>query len=246
MFKNEVKALNVMTRQAKLLVSVKDVEEAFEALEGGADIIDVKDVSHGSLGLPRYGVVREVALKIGSAREKSVPIGDLERRDSAIGYVAQVIEGLGYDYLKVGLKTNSREEGLDIVREVMDSISGKVKVVLVGYADYQLHNLLSPMDVIDIAHISGAYGVMIDTLGKNGLSTFDYLSRDYLRDFVTKAKDHGLLVALAGGLKLHHIRDALSLGFDVIGVRTAACEGGRNGHLRRELVVSLKREVERY
>ncbi|MFP3280994.1 MAG: (5-formylfuran-3-yl)methyl phosphate synthase, partial [Vulcanisaeta sp.] len=68
----------------KLLISVRNVEEAVEALEGGADIIDVKDVSHGSLGLPRYGVVREVALKIGSAREKSVPIGDLERRDSAI------------------------------------------------------------------------------------------------------------------------------------------------------------------
>ena len=35
---------------AKLLVSVRSADEAEVALEGGADIIDVKEPLHGSLG----------------------------------------------------------------------------------------------------------------------------------------------------------------------------------------------------
>ncbi len=184
----------------KLLVSIKDLGELDEALYGGADIIDVKDTIHGSLGLPRYNLIKDVALKLGNTKEKSVPVGDVESHNNALGYIARAVEELGYDYVKIGLKTKSLEEALNISNEVISSISGKIRVILVGYADYQAYNVISPMDVIDVANKVNAFGVMIDTLGKRGLSTFDYLTMDYLTNFVRKAKDYGLLTALAGGL----------------------------------------------
>ncbi len=227
----------------KLLVSIKEPNEILDALEGGADIIDVKDTEHGSLGLPSLLIVREAALKIGKLREKSAPLGDVSHYDESLAYAAYVLDELGYNYIKIGLKTNSRGESIKITHSVVSSVSHNVKVVLVGYADFQRFSTLSPLDVIDVASYANANGVMIDTLGKGEYSTFDILSYEYLSSFVNKARKYGLFTALAGGLKISHIDKAVSLGFDVIGVRTAACQGGRNGRVKKDLVMILKQRV---
>jgi len=74
----------------------------------------------------------------------------------------------------------------------------------------------------------------------NPPSTFDFLSREYLRKFVEEAHRNGFLAALAGSLKKYHIIDAIELGFDVIGFRDAVCSGGRDGVVSLELVSELK------
>ena len=227
----------------KLLISIKEPGEILDAVDGGADIIDVKNTERGSLGLPSLSVAREVALRIGKLREKSAPLGDVDHYDEYLAYTAYVLSELGYDYVKVGIKTNSREEAIWIGHEVVNAVSHNVKVVLVGYADFQKFNTLSPLDIIDIANYVGADGVMIDTLGKGEYSTFDILTPQYLSEFVSKAKRYGLFAALAGGLRIEHISKAVHLGFDVIGVRTAACQGGRNGRVRRDLVMELRRKI---
>ena len=227
----------------KLLISIKEPGEVLDAIEGGANIIDVKNTEHGSLGLPSLSTAREVALKIGRLREKSAPLGDVDHYDESLAYIAYVLSELGYDYVKVGIKTNLREEAIKIANDVTSAVSHNVRVVLVGYADFQKFNTLSPLDIIDIAHYVNASGVMIDTLGKGGYSTFDILTPQYLSSFVNKARQYGLFTALAGGLRIEHISMAVHLGFDVIGVRTAACQGGRNGRVRRDLVMELKRKI---
>ncbi|WP_054850189.1 (5-formylfuran-3-yl)methyl phosphate synthase [Vulcanisaeta sp. JCM 14467] len=70
----------------KLLVSIKEPGEILDAVDGGADIIDVKNTERGSLGLPSLGVAREVALKIGKLKEKSAPLGDVDHYDEYLAY----------------------------------------------------------------------------------------------------------------------------------------------------------------
>jgi len=53
-----------------------------------------------------------------------------------------------------------------------------------------------------------------------------------------------LLVAVAGGIKKSYMGMLKELGFDVIGVRTAVCMGGRNGRVSKELVKELKKVLD--
>jgi uncharacterized protein (UPF0264 family) len=226
----------------KLLVSVKALNEVFEALEGGADIIDVKDPSSGSLGLPRIAIVKEVVKAIGHARECSVAIGDLRKYVPEIGYVVSTLDTL-VDYVKVGIATGKPRDIEDIVREAAENAL-RAKVVVVGYADYSIHGTIEPLRLVDYATRFNVYGVMIDTLSKGSYTTPDLLQKSYLQKFVEKAKSSGLLVAVAGGIEKSHIGVLIELGFDVIGVRTAVCIGGRNGRVSSGLVKELKKALE--
>jgi uncharacterized protein (UPF0264 family) len=226
----------------KLLVSVKDLSEVVEALDGGADIIDVKDPASGSLGLPRIGVVKEVAKAVKGLRECSVAIGDIHRYTPEIGYIASALDAI-VNYVKVGIASGSLEDVEGIVREVVENTS-KARVVLVGYADYAAHNSVEPLQLIDYATRFGAHGVMIDTLTKGSYTTPELLQKSYLQKFVVKAKNCGLLVAVAGGIKKSYMGMLKELGFDVIGVRTAVCMGGRNGRVSKELVKELKKVLD--
>ncbi|MEM0353700.1 MAG: (5-formylfuran-3-yl)methyl phosphate synthase, partial [Archaeoglobaceae archaeon] len=61
-----------------VLVSPKDLSEALEAIEGGADIIDVKNPSEGSLGANFPWVIRDVAnIAKKYRKEVSATTGDM-------------------------------------------------------------------------------------------------------------------------------------------------------------------------
>ena len=60
----------------RLLISVADAAEARIALEGDADIIDVKDPARGTLGSADSAVLREVVEVVGAARPVSAALGD--------------------------------------------------------------------------------------------------------------------------------------------------------------------------
>jgi len=222
----------------KLLISVRSSSEVLNALEGGADIIDVKDPAKGSLGLPRISVVREVVRIVNGLKEVSVAIGDVRSNAAELGYVVTALDSF-VNYVKIGFALKSVEEAIAIGREVVENVR-KSKIVFVSYADYHKHSFIDPITVIDVAIKAGAQGVMIDTFGKEGLSSFDILPRHYLQEFVNKAKKNGFFTAIAGGLNKHHIKDAVTLGFDVIGFRSAVCVGGRNGSVSKQLVAELR------
>src|SRR4051794_10666436 len=60
-----------------LLVSVRSAAEAVEALAGGADIIDVKEPSRGSLGRADDAVAAEVLAEVDGRRPVSAALGEL-------------------------------------------------------------------------------------------------------------------------------------------------------------------------
>src|SRR3954469_22907203 len=61
----------------RLLVSVRSAAEAEAALAGGADIIDVKEPSRGSLGMADETVIQDVVATVAGRAPVSVALGDL-------------------------------------------------------------------------------------------------------------------------------------------------------------------------
>lgn len=235
----------------KLLVSIRTADELSEAIEGGADIIDIKDPSIGSLGLPPLDVVFSIMNIISeSSKEISVAIGDIKDYSHSLSYIAYTLSSLNVNYIKIGMEMNDYSKALYIVSQIKKIITycnSRTNIVLVSYADWKNIGALEPLEIIKIAKMAKAWGVMIDTRIKNSRSTFDHISLQYLNEFVTNAHENGLYTAIAGGLKVEHIPTCIDLGFDVIGVRTAACSSGtRLGRVSKEAIHALKREIERH
>lgn len=232
-----------------MLVSIKDIGEIEDAVAGGADIIDIKDPDDGSLGLPDLGIVRDIVsiARYRWDRELSMALGDISREDKALKYTVFVSGILGLDYVKIGIAINKFDMAISIARDASEILSSfnKTKLVLVGYADFTYVNTLEPLKIVDIATKTEARGVMIDTLRKNGLSSFDLLPTTYLQSFVEKAHNENLLAAIAGGIKLVHLPLCANIGFDVVGVRGAVCRGRRGDRISKELVALFKDELNR-
>jgi uncharacterized protein (UPF0264 family) len=66
------------------------------------------------------------------------------------------------------------------------------------------------------------------------------MSVEALATWVDEARSAGLLVALAGRLTLDALPTLRPLGADVVGVRGAACEGGRGGRVSQARVRALR------
>ncbi len=209
----------------KLLVSVRSVEEALLAAEGGADFIDLKEPGAGALGGLPVATIRSIveALKRhGSGLPVSATIGDLPMH--ALDRIAACVEAVAacsVDYVKVGIERGPQ------ARAVLDRLarSGRA-VVPVFIADKGL-------DADDVAHACtlGFPGVMADTADKLAGSLFDAVTMDALRRFVATVRAAGSMVGLAGALRVEHQPLLSALAPDFAGFRTAVCEGDRSAAL---------------
>ncbi|MCS7122057.1 MAG: (5-formylfuran-3-yl)methyl phosphate synthase [Archaeoglobaceae archaeon] len=228
----------------KVLVSPMNKAEAIEALEGDADIIDVKNPAEGSLGANFPWIIREIA-KIAKnfGKEVSATTGDLPFKPGTASLAALGAAISGADYIKVGFygvrNKDEAEKMVDAVVKAVKDFDGKKKVVIAGYADYKRINAISPLQLPEIAAKFGADVVMVDTAIKDGTSLFDHLNIEEIKIFVESAHSKDLLCALAGNLGWKNIDTLKTLKPDIIGVRTMVCEAGRNSMIKRELVKKL-------
>jgi uncharacterized protein (UPF0264 family) len=232
----------------RLLVSVVDEEEAREAVAGGADIIDVKNPHEGALGAQPPAVVRAVRDAVPADIPVSVALGDLPEFPGTAALAALGAAMLGVQYVKVGLAASHTVEGATaLLRAVARAVRGctdAVRVVAVGFADGPLHGLLDAAGLVDAAVRAEVVGCMLDTLDKRAASgLLEVLPEDTVRRFVARARTAGLEVGLAGSLRAADLPRLAALGADVVGVRGAACDGGRTGRVRRGRVADLKRTL---
>lgn len=109
--------------------------------------------------------------------------------------------------------------------------AGRCGVVAVAYADWRTARRPAPHDVLRIAAIEGATGLLVDTAGKLGPGLRGLMRDAELADLVGSAHASGLFIALAGQLCAGDLPMLRSLGADIAGVRGAACTGGRTGRL---------------
>lgn len=226
----------------RVLVSPINPDEARAAMNGGADIIDVKNPKEGSLGANFPWMIREVKSVVGD-RPLSATIGDLNFKPGTASQAALGAAVSGADYVKAGLydiqtEEQAREMMTGIARAVKD-YDGSKKVVAAGYADYHRINSISPLELPAIVAPLEVDVVMMDTGVKDGKSLFDFMSVEDLTGFCDEARDLGLETALAGSIKFEDLEALNEIGPDIIGVRGCVCGGDRNTSIKENLVEEL-------
>ena len=230
----------------RLLVSVMSSREAPAALDGGAHIVDVKDASRGPLGRPPARVVGAVRAAVSPPRLLSAALGDALASSTALTDAARQLAGHGLDFLKVGLLIRA-SEAVALLRALVDAAadtSPRTRLVAVVYADAPRPGAPLPLSLPELAAAAGAHGVMLDTFDKSdGTSLLTHMQEPSLLRFASLARDAGLLSGLAGSLTRRDIERLRDVGPDVVGVRGAACEGGRTGRVSADRVRGLLQVV---
>ena len=230
----------------QLLISPINHDEAVEAIEGGADIVDVKNPKEGSLGANFPWVIKDIRGLTPDDLLVSATLGDVPYKPGTVSLAAMGALVSGADYIKVGLYgTKNYDEAVEVMTNVVKAVkdvNSDVIVVASGYADAHRVGAISPWDIPKVARDSGSDLAMIDTAVKDGKTLFDYFTIEDCENFVNEAHGYGLKVALAGSVKKDQLKPLYDVGTDVVGLRGAACVGGdRNtGHIDRSAVKELK------
>jgi len=226
----------------KLLVSVRSAAEAETALLAGADIIDAKDPSAGALGAVELDVFADIHGAVGGRRPVSAALGDA----TSVARVEQLATSFvarGAQIVKIGFVGVSSESRVRELIEATVGASGGANVVAVANADTSTDGSVDANRLIDIAAVGGAKGMLIDTADKTGPGLTTLWSGNELSRWIARVHEHGLFAAVAGKLQARDVTRVAESGADVAGVRGAACDGGRNGRVTRELVQRLVDEA---
>jgi uncharacterized protein (UPF0264 family) len=229
---------------ARLLVSVRSVEEATAALAGGASILDVKEPTRGSLGRSDPVVWKSIRSHIPADLPVSVALGELtEWQDTApVPLAGDDLDQISW--VKLGLA----RAGVDweiAWRRLIDSfdrtLSSPPAWVAVIYADWQNSSAPPPDEVIRGAlNEPRCQGVLIDTWTKNRREHPFPLDAASLQ----RVRESGRFLAMAGSLNEAAICRLGSLRPDVVAVRGAACHlGNRLGPIDPESVSRLAKAV---
>lgn len=234
----------------KLLVSVVNKAEALDSINGGADILDVKNPKEGSLGANFPRVIKEVKEVTPKNLELSATIGDLPNLPGTASLAALGAAVSGVDYVKAGLfGVKNCEEATTLMNEVVRAVKeydSGLKTIASGYADFRTVGCVNPLELPMVAHKAGADGVLVDVKIKDGKTNlFSFLTDEELKEFVDKAHDYDLLAALAGSLDATDIPRIQGLGADIIGVRGAVCakKDRVSGKLEQEKVTAFAETI---
>ncbi|MEM9351968.1 MAG: (5-formylfuran-3-yl)methyl phosphate synthase [Planctomycetota bacterium] len=219
-----------------LLVSVRDADEARDALEGGADWIDLKEPLRGPLGPVETSVAASVVERVQGRVPVSAACGELldfaEGRNCALAGLA------GLRLLKFG--TAGCGANLDWTERLEGAVSKTRKCgklfALGAYADWRVAESPPPEDVLAAAASVGADWLLLDTYNKVGPGLLDLLSPGEVGILAYKAEEKQLGMAVAGRLCLKDFERLLHPIPSVLGVRGAVCVGGRAGRVSRERV----------
>ncbi len=229
----------------QLLISVTDASEARAALEGGANIIDVKNPEEGALGAAPVAALREVCALLPPSRPSSASLGESTSQPGTLALAAYGAATLGAHYVKVGLRTANADEAVALLRAAQSGAhlaNPACTLVAVGYADAACIGALPWMLLPEIARAVQIGGCMIDTALKDGHGLFDYCDEPALKRWLDACRRAGLLCALAGSLSTADLPAMRRLQPDVVGFRGAACRGNRvSGRVDAELVAALRK-----
>ncbi|MGB9937055.1 MAG: (5-formylfuran-3-yl)methyl phosphate synthase [Methanobacterium sp.] len=232
-----------------LLISPINTEEAHEAIEGGADIIDVKNPKEGSLGANFPWVIKNVREMTPKDMLVSATLGDVPYKPGTVSLAAMGAAVSGADYIKVGLYgTTNYDESLEVMKNVVKTVNDYNEdaiVVASGYADAHRVGAVDPMEIPKVAADAGADLAMVDTAVKDGKTLFDFMNEEMITKFNDEIHEYGLKSALAGSIKKDQLETLYNLGTDVVGIRGAACIGGdrNSGKIHRSAVMELKEMI---
>jgi uncharacterized protein (UPF0264 family) len=233
----------------QLLVSVRSADEVGPALAGGADIIDAKEPDRGSLGAVDRDVLSRILQRVPDDRGVSVALGDVTRPEQVRAAVLGLeLPQRSPTYLKLGFAGVRSPDQVARLLQVAVSITSRMvaspRIVAVAYADPERAGTVPPALIPPLAEAAGAAGVLLDTHGKDGRGLLEWLPSGALGDWVALARQAGLLAALAGSLRPSDLALVWRAQPDVVGVRGAACSGGRQGRVSEDRVRRFRLALE--
>ncbi len=207
----------------RILVSVRNLDEALLVAREGADFIDLKDPAAGALGglEPERitAIVRVLRALPGFRGRISATIGDWP-----VGAVHDIVARItavaatGVDDVKVGVSPIGDATALITALRAIEA-----PVVPVLIADHGV-----PYALLDRLMTARRYAaVMLDTENKRAGSLLQRLPHDALSNFVTDVRTTGAWAGLAGALRLEDVPALIAIDPDFAGFRSAVCSGDR-------------------
>jgi (5-formylfuran-3-yl)methyl phosphate synthase len=232
-----------------LLVSVRSAAEVVEALAGEADIIDAKEPRHGALGSVSPAILAGISAAVPTGCPLSIALGDLSTRAEVESTISslELSTRAGPVYLKMGFAGVAAASSVEDLLCAAVSISSRHRsapqIIAAAYADARHAGSLSPQVILTAAVQAGCAGVLLDTCQKTGGDLFKWIGVSELARWIAEGRRHRLLTAVAGSLGEPQIGWVVSSAPDIIGVRGAACAGGRDGRVERRRVAALRRAL---
>ena len=196
----------------RLLVSVRDADEALAAALAGADLVDAKDPERGALGALPVGTVRSLVARVAGRAVTSAVAGEPEE-DADLAPPVAAMAATGVDYVKVAVRAGFSDAALT---EAAAAAPGRLIGVL--FAEHP-----PATDLVARLRRAGFVGAMIDTATKDGRRLPDLLPAPTLAAFTRTCRDHGLVSGLAGSLALADIAPLAALGAHYLGFRGGLC-----------------------
>lgn len=243
-----------------LLVSVRDADEAGEALAGGAGIIDVKEPAAGPLGAASPDAIAAVAaITVAADRPWTFACGELAAADDPRALLERVLAHPACPAaarpaaVKAGLAGLAASAWPARLARIARGLPEGTGFVGVAYADHRVARAPEPRAVIAGAAAAGCVALLVDTFDKAGPGLFVVADPDTVAGWVEEAHAARLPIALAGRLTADGAALAAACGADVVAVRSAVCrgagrgagqaDGDRLGRVDRDAVRALARRL---
>lgn len=238
--------MTTITWPQGLLVSVRHAEEAAVAVAAGAAIIDVKEPRHGPLGRAAAEVTAAVAAAVGGCAPLTLACGELTASTEVIEHVADVLRllppgSVPPKAVKAGPAGLTLPAWRTAFGRLRESLPPGIEAVAVAYADWRRAESPPPETLLDEALRLNAAAFLVDTFDKQGPGLFATIPPRAVAAWSQAAGAAGLPLAVAGRLTTADVTEAFGLGARIVGVRSAACDGGRDGRIATPLVRQLVR-----
>jgi uncharacterized protein (UPF0264 family) len=124
---------------------------------------------------------------------------------------------------------------------LQERLPSGIEAVAVAYADWRRAESPPPETLLAEAIRMNAAAFLIDTFDKRAPGLFATISPRTLTAWIRVAEAADLTLAVAGRLAAAEVAEAFRLGARIVGVRSAACDGGRDGRIAAPRVRLLAR-----
>ncbi len=235
----------------RLLVSVRGKNDAIEAINGGAHIIDA-EYPGSALGTCYPVNIFTIRKYTPKNLQVSTNIGEKQFIWSTAGQAAVGVAYAGADIIKVGLGDLSEAKAKKVMRNVAHQVrfffnKNSKRLITTLFADEDLRKVLDPVSKgWKVSEDARADGVLIDTFDKDcGKGLLDWMSLKEIKTFVKNCHKNNQEAWIAGSVTEKQMPPLWKTGADVICVRGAACETGtgRQGKVSVAKVARLLKTV---
>ncbi|HEY0561965.1 MAG TPA: (5-formylfuran-3-yl)methyl phosphate synthase [Methylophilus sp.] len=224
----------------KLLISVKNAQEAKLAIVAGADLIDLKDPAVGALGNLDDEISRDIIQAVDGQAVISATVGEGHEDSMQLLAAIDAKFNMGVDIVKLSI-TPLFEDAYFLSELKKRIATHQVKLVAVMFAD-------APLDLNWIAKLAniGFYGAMLDTAHKNN-NLLLCLAEMTIRQFVNLCEAQQMQAGLAGSLRVEYVPRLVDYLPSYVGFRSGVCEHHiRQNHLLPESVRKIKDQLHKH